>query len=154
MKPRKSSAKSSSTASAKASAKRDAVLDYIVESAKRARKNAYAPYSNYQVGAAIVTKSGNVYVGCNFENASLGACICAERNAIGQMVAAGDRDPIACAVVTGGRKPGTPCGICRQVMIEFTSDMPIVLVGEHRSGETRRLTSLAALIPDAFSFEK
>lgn len=140
MKPRKSSAKN------------DAILDYIVEAAKRARKNAYAPYSSYKVGAAIATKSGNVYVGCNFENASYGACICAERNAIGQMIAAGEKQPIACAVVTGGRKPGTPCGICRQVMIEFTKDMPIVLVGEHKSGETRRTTTLSELIPDAFEF--
>lgn len=138
----------------KMSAKQDAVLDYLVDAAKRARQNAYAPYSRYKVGAAIVTASGTVYTGCNFENASLGACICAERNAIGQMIAAGERKPIACAVVTGGRNPGTPCGICRQVMVEFTPDMPIVLVGEHKSGQTRRMTTLAELIPDAFSFEK
>ncbi|MGH7280659.1 MAG: cytidine deaminase, partial [Polyangiaceae bacterium] len=93
-----------------------------------------------------------VYTVCNFENASYGACICAERNAIGQMIAAGERKPIACAIVTGGRKPATPCGICRQVMVEFTPDMPIVLVGEHKSGQTRRVTRLADLIPDAFEF--
>ncbi len=140
--------------SKKSSAKSDALRDYLVEAAKRARKNAYAPYSNYKVGAAIATKSGNVYVGCNFENASYGACICAERNAIGQMIAAGEKEPIACAVVTGGKRPGTPCGICRQVLVEFTSDMPIYLVGESKRGDSKRDTTLAALIPDAFEFAK
>lgn len=136
----------------KTTAKQDAILDYLVEAARRARANAYAPYSKYKVGAAIVTTSGTVYTGCNFENASFGACICAERNAIGQMIAAGERKPVACAIVSGGRKPATPCGICRQVMIEFTPNMPIVLVGENRSGKTRRIVTLAELLPDAFEF--
>jgi len=122
----------------------------LIEAAKRARKNAYAPYSDYFVGAALLTKSGNVFVGCNFENASYGACICAERNAVGAMIAAGERDPIACVVVTGGKKPGSPCGICRQVLSEFAVDMSVILVAEHRGGDQRRDTSLAALLPDAF----
>ena len=122
----------------------------LIDAAKRARKNAYAPYSNYRVGAALLTKSGKIFSGCNFENASYGACICAERNAVGQMIAAGEREPVACVVVTGGKRPGSPCGICRQVLSEFAKDMPVVLVSEHRGGETRRDTSLAKLLPDAF----
>jgi cytidine deaminase len=130
--------------------KRDAATLRLIDAAKRARANAYAPYSNYRVGAAILTKSGKVFAGCNFENASYGACICAERNAVGQMVAAGELHPVACVVVTGGKRPGSPCGICRQVLSEFAKEMSIVLVSEHRSGETRRDTSLSKLLPDAF----
>jgi cytidine deaminase len=122
----------------------------LVDAAKRARANAYAPYSNYRVGAALLTKGGKIFAGCNFENASYGACICAERNAIGQMIAAGEREPVACVVVTGGKRPGSPCGICRQVLSEFAKDMPVILISEHRGGETRRDTSLAQLLPDAF----
>jgi cytidine deaminase len=126
------------------------VVARLIDAAKRARKNAYAPYSKYQVGAAILTKSGKVFAGCNFENASYGACICAERNAVGQMVAAGELQPVACVVVTGGKRPGSPCGICRQVLSEFAKEMLVVLVSEHRGGETRRDTSLSKLLPDAF----
>jgi cytidine deaminase len=126
----------------------------VIDAAKRARANAYAPYSNYRVGAALLTKSGKIFSGCNFENASYGACICAERNAVGQMIAAGEQQPVACVVVTGGKRPGSPCGICRQVLSEFAKDMPVILISEYRGGETRRDTSLAALLPDAFEFEK
>ncbi len=131
-----------------------ALLARLVLEAKRVRERAYAPYSNYKVGAAIATASGKVFTGCNFENASYGACICAERNAIGQMIAAGEREPVACAIVTGGTTPGSPCGICRQVMVEFARDLPIVLVGLHAGGEVRRETTLAALLPDVFVFPK
>ena len=125
--------------------KREA-MDRLVLAAQEARTRAYAPYSGYLVGAAILTKSGRLYLGCNVENASYGAAICAERTAIARMVADGEREPIACAVATGGRNPGTPCGICRQVLAEFARDMPIALV----AGNVRRDTSLARLLPDAF----
>jgi cytidine deaminase len=129
-----------------------AQLEELVAAAKKARARAYAPYSHYRVGAAIATRSGRVFVGCNVENASYGACLCAERCAIGQMVASGDADPIACVVVTRGLRPGTPCGICRQVLSEFAADMRLVLVGEGAQGEelARRETTLAELLPDAF----
>ncbi len=130
--------------------RKDAVTARLIDAAKRARANAYAPYSKYRVGAALLTKSGKIFAGCNFENASYGACICAERNAVGQMIAAGEREPVACVVVTGGKRPGSPCGICRQVLSEFAKDLPVVLISEHRGGDTRRDTSLAALLPDAF----
>jgi cytidine deaminase len=129
-----------------------AVLDQLVAEAKEARTRAYAPYSRYLVGAALRTKRGSIYTGCNVENASYGATICAERGAVMSMVAAGERDPIACAVVTADE--GSPCGICRQVLAEFARDMPIVLVGlrggEKGRGEKGRVVMLSDLLPLAF----
>jgi cytidine deaminase len=128
------------------------LLDELVQRAKAVREHAHAPYSRYLVGAAIATKSGRIFEGCNVENASFGATICAERGAIMQMVAAGERDPIACAVVTGDADGASPCGICRQVLAEFARDMPIVLVGlGSREGETGRVVQLADLLPLAFA---
>jgi cytidine deaminase len=126
------------------------VLARLVTAARGARERAYAPYSKYKVGAAILTKAGSVFTGTNVENASYGATICAERSAIAQMIAAGERDPIACAVATGGPRAGSPCGICRQVLREFARDMPIALVAEQAGRLTRRDTTLAKLLPDAF----
>lgn len=142
------------SAKKKAKAKVDpALLDQLVQEAKAVRERAYAPYSRYQVGAAIATKKGSIYVGCNVENASFGATICAERGAIMQMIAHGERDPIACAVVTGD-EGASPCGICRQVLAEFASDMPVVLVGlGSREGETGRVVQLADLLPLAFKLK-
>jgi cytidine deaminase len=123
----------------------------LMVAASEARKRAYAPYSNYKVGAAILVRSGAVFVGCNVENATYGATICAERSAIAKMVSAGERDPIICVVATGGSEPGSPCGICRQVLSEFADDMLIVLIGEGPGGKiVRRDANLAALLPDAF----
>ena len=129
-----------------------ALLAKLVTAAKEARARAYAPYSHYRVGAAIATRSGEVFAGCNVENASYGACLCAERNAIGQMVAAGEKAPVLCVVVTKGPRGGSPCGICRQVLSEFTREMTLVLIGEGERGEeeARRETTLEALLPDAF----
>jgi cytidine deaminase len=127
------------------------LLRRLIAAARRARTRAYAPYSNYRVGAALATRDGRIFVGCNVENASYGACLCAERNAIAQMIAAGQRKPIACAVATQGPRPGSPCGICRQVLAEFAGDMPIALVGD---GHSRRETTLAALLPDAFRLDR
>jgi cytidine deaminase len=124
------------------------LLDALVEEAKAVRERAYAPYSRYRVGAAIATRSGRIFTGCNVENASYGATICAERGAIMQMVAAGESAPIACAVVTADQ--GSPCGICRQVLAEFTRDMPIVMAGVGGEGESGRVVQLSALLPHAF----
>lgn len=128
------------------------VLDQLVQEATSVRNHAYAPYSGYMVGAAIATKSGAVYVGCNVENSTFGATICAERGAIMQMVAAGETEPIACAVVT--KDGGSPCGICRQVLAEFARDMPIVLVGlAAAEGESGTVVHLSDMLPLAFRLQ-
>lgn len=127
------------------------LLDILVQEAKAVRERSYSPYSRYAVGAAIATKKGSIFVGTNVENASFGATICAERGAVMQMIAAGEREPIACAVVTGDREPASPCGICRQVLAEFNGEMPIAMVGlGSRDGETGRVVSLADLLPYQF----
>ena len=130
----------------------DALLEKLVLAAKEARSHAYAPYSHYHVGAAIATKSGQLFAGCNVENASYGAGVCAERNTIGQMVAAGATEPTVCVVVTKGALAGSPCGICRQVLSELAREMRIVLIAANDAGEEamRRETTLTALLPDAF----
>ena len=118
------------------------------------RARAHAPYSRYPVGAALLVRSGRLFTGCNVENASYGLTVCAERSAVMQMVAAGERDPIAIAVATRGPVAASPCGVCRQTLAEFALDLPILLVVAHEPGEaappSSRLTSLATLLPDAF----
>lgn len=127
------------------------MVERLVREARAVRERAHAPYSRYLVGSAILTKSGAIFTGCNVENASYGACICAERGAVMQMIAKGERHPVACVVVTAGKRAGSPCGICRQVLAEFASDMLVVMVGLTPKGETRRTTTLARLLPDAFT---
>jgi len=128
-----------------------AAIDWLqLESAALAvRKHAHAPYSHYDVGAALVTRAGQVFTGCNVENASYGLCLCAERTAIAKMVAAGDRDPVALVVVTKGPVPAAPCGMCRQVLAEFALDLPIRLVVDGAPDATQE-TTLGALLPLAF----
>ena len=140
----------------KARKKTPASIDALLVAARAARARAYAPYSRYHVGAAVLTKSGRIFAGCNVENATYGATVCAERNAIGAMVAAGEREPVACVVVTAGPTPGTPCGICRQVLSEFAADMPITLVAVDAAGHAvaRSEEWLAALLPKAFRLRK
>jgi cytidine deaminase len=121
----------------------------LEQTATAVRANAHAPYSGYSVGAAVLTRSGRVFAGCNVENASYGLSLCAERSAIAQMIASGERDPIAAVVVTKGPKPGSPCGMCRQVLAEFALDLPIALIVEGSPAASRRVT-LAELLPDAF----
>ena len=131
----------------------ETLIGRLIATARAARAQAYAPYSDYRVGAAIATDDGRVFSGCNVENASYPAGMCAERNAVGAMVAAGASKPVACAVVTGGFKPGTPCGICRQVLVEFARDMPVILVAETPTGDVRRDLTLADLMPEVFELE-
>lgn len=131
-------------------------LDRLVVAATQARARAYAPYSRYRVGAALLTKVGHVYAGCNVENSTFGATICAERSAIAAMVAAGDREPVACVVVTAGPRPGSPCGICRQVLSEFAEDMKVVMIAKDARGKEvgRSEARLSALLPQAFRLGK
>jgi cytidine deaminase len=118
----------------------------LVQQALRARQNAYAPYSQYWVGAALLAADGTVIHGCNVENASYGATICAERVALTAALAQGQREFLAIAVAT--RNGGSPCGLCRQVMAELGPDMLVYISDE--SGNFR-ITSVAELLPDSFT---
>lgn len=132
------------------------VVDWeaLGKAAREVQARAHAPYSGYLVGAALLTRGGQVFTGCNVENATFGLTICAERSAVVQMVSAGHRDPVAVAVVTRGPTAAAPCGMCRQTLAEFADEMPILLIVEPPPGGPEapppRLTSLSALLPDAF----
>src|SRR2546430_9857412 len=123
-----------------------AVTQYneLINAASAARLLAYAPYSGFQVGAALVTKAGKIYTGCNVENVSLGLTICAERSAIATAIAEGDKDFVAVAVVTAGKKPAIPCGACRQVLAEFNPSIKILAATI--DGKVQEF-NLAALLP-------
>ncbi len=121
----------------------------LVNAARAARANAYAPYSNYFVGAALLAKNGKIYVGCNFENASFGAGTCAERVALGAALAAGEREFEAIACV-GADAAITPCGICRQALAEF-GDMAVYCAGA--DGDEVREYTLGQLLPFAFELQ-
>lgn len=124
----------------------------LKQSAAQARENAYAPYSGFRVGAAVLAASGRVYTGCNVENASFGATLCAERAAVSAAVSAGERRFAGIAITAGGA-PVVPCGICRQVLAEFSPDgsLPVICVG----AQGDRVLPLCGLLPDSFTtFER
>lgn len=98
----------------------------LIAAAARARGYAYVPYSKFPGGAALLTKTGKIFTGCNVENVSLGLTICAERSAVAAAIAHGEQEFTAIAVVTGFREPVFPCGACRQVLAEFNHDLEIV----------------------------
>jgi cytidine deaminase len=125
-------------------------LDALLESAKAARERAYAPYSKFKVGAALLTKDGRVFAGCNVENASYGLCNCAERTAFFSAIAAGCGcdDFAALAVIGDTDGPISPCGACRQVIIELGGPALAIRLGNLR-GDTRDTTAREQL-PDAF----
>ena len=119
----------------------------LVEAGVSARKRAYAPYSKYFVGAAVLASSGKIYTGANLENASYGATVCAERVAIFNAVSAGERKFVAMSVV--GEEGGAPCGMCRQVLAEFGLD--ILLLEVNLDGKVVREVTVAEILPDAFT---
>ena len=101
--------------------------EVLMNYAKEVMKNAYSPYSKFQVGAALLTANGTVYTGCNVENSSYGATICAERNAIFQAVANGEREFVKIAICCSEDRFPVPCGMCLQVMQEFNDELEIIL---------------------------
>jgi len=118
----------------------------LIELADEARRHAYAPYSNYRVGAALRTKTGRVYVGVNVENAAYPTGICAERVAVFKAVSEGERDFEVIALVTDNG--GSPCGACRQVLSEFGLDT-VVLIADGK-GKLFQETTVGNLLPEAF----
>ena len=121
----------------------------LIELANEARRRAYAPYSNYHVGAALRTKSGRIFTGCNVENAAYPTGMCAERVAVFKAVSEGEREFEVMAVATSNG--GTPCGGCRQVLAEFGLDT-IVLIADGK-GQLVQETTVAGLLPGAFTPE-
>jgi len=117
-------------------------FDQLIDQARAARTRAYAPYSKFQVGAALLTRSGRVFTGCNVENLSFGLTICAERAAVCAAVIAGDTDFVAAAVMADSQEPVTPCGACRQVLAEFCDEMEICSVNLEGSKYLARLSEL------------
>ncbi len=124
----------------------------LVNEAFKAMENAYAPYSNYHVGACVLCKDGTTFYGANIENASYGGTNCGERSAIFAAYSRGYRrkDIDAIAIVSDGKRIGTPCGICRQVLSELLEpDTPIIL----SNGTDKMVTNVAKLLPFSFSSE-
>ena len=119
----------------------------LYEAALEASRMAYAPYSHFPVGAAVLVETGEIFAGCNVENASYGLTICAERNAIFQAVAKGNQAIRAVLVYTPTEKPTTPCGACRQVLNEFAAELPVFCVSEAPKWLE---TTLSELLPRAF----
>lgn len=124
----------------------------LLAAAREARERAYAPYSNFPVGAAVLGADGRIYAGCNVENSSFGLTCCAERNAVFAMVAAGEREIREVLVIGRTKDPLPPCGACRQVIAEFAAPSVIVHMC-NRSGECRDIT-MAELVPYAFHLKK
>jgi cytidine deaminase len=126
-------------------------IEELIEEAKKARERAYAPYSKFPVGAALLSSAGYVYHGCNIENAAYSVCNCAERTALFKALSEGEREFLMLAVVADTVRPVPPCGACRQVISELCKkDMPIILT--NLSGEIQQLT-VEELLPAAFSAE-
>lgn len=123
------------------------MADVLLEQARAVQQVAYAPYSNFRVGAALEAEDGRIFVGCNVENASFGLTVCAERTALGSAVAAGARTFRRIVVVSDCDPPASPCGACRQALLEFGADLEVRAVGP---GREQRWT-LADLLPDAFT---
>lgn len=122
--------------------------DPLIAAASAARANAYAPYSRFPVGAALLMEDGSIHAAANVENCIPALSICAERNAMSAAVSAGLRQPLAVAVVTETSPPSRPCGLCRQTLAEFSEDLPILVI--NLQGE-REETTLAELFPQRFT---
>jgi cytidine deaminase len=123
----------------------------LIALARQVQQRAYAPYSQFKVGVALLAGDGRVFVGCNVENASLGATTCAERVAVYAAVCGGARDFTKLVVVTDQQEPVMPCGLCRQVLLEFSPQLEVVAVGA--TGQIRKAT-LRTLLPHGFQLKR
>jgi len=119
----------------------------LIAAATGARDNAYAPYSNFKVGAAVESESGTIYIGCNIESASYGLTVCGERVAIWKGISRGEKKFSRIAVVVDTDELTPPCGVCRQIIWEFCGDVPVILANLHGKTET---VMMSELLPRAF----
>lgn len=119
----------------------------LIEAAEKARENSYAPYSKFRVGAAVETKAGKIYSGCNIENASYGITVCGERVAIWKALSEGEREFSQIAVVVDTEELTPPCGVCRQIIWEFCGNIPVTLANLSGKSETLMMEDL---LPRAF----
>lgn len=125
-------------------------MDYnvLLKKAQAVSENAYAKYSNFSVGACVLASSGKTYVGCNVENASYGLTICAERNAIANAVANGEKSILAIAIYSPNTQNCVPCGACRQVIFEFQDDKEVEIVTQNNVGY--KIYKINELLPEGF----
>lgn len=130
--------------------KKKNITETLIEQAKDVANQAYAPYSQYKVGAALLTKSGKIFTGCNVENSSYGLTNCAERTAIFKAVSEGEREFTEIVIYVASDKLPAPCGACRQVLSEFSSDLKITMISKHEQIES----TIKELLPLGFKFEK
>lgn len=128
------------------------MIDYkkLINKAKNVQKNAYSPYSKFKVGACVLTKNNNYYCGVNVENASYGATICAERNAINNAISNGEKEFIAIAITSSSKDYTFPCGICRQYLTEFNKDIKIIVA---KNENEYKIYTLEDLVPNYFSIK-
>ncbi|MBN1898552.1 MAG: cytidine deaminase [Spirochaetes bacterium] len=128
----------------------ETLIKKLINLAKDAQKNAHCPYSSFPVGAALLCENGNIYTGCNVENASYGLTICAERTAVFKAVSKGEKKFKAIAIVLFSDNFGVPCGACRQVLREFGTDMDVIMAKQ--TGEYK-IMKLSELLPESFGPE-
>ena len=127
------------------------MMDKLIAEAKMAREKAYAPYSNFKVGAAVLTIDGKIFIGSNVENSSYGLSICAERAAIFNAVSSGYKKFTKIAVVTDSEPPSSPCGACRQVIFEFGDDIEVIMA--NLKGDVK-IEKIDKLLKDGFKIPK
>ncbi len=122
-------------------------MEKLIRLAKKAHQNAYAPYSKFKVGAVLLTKAGNIYSGCNVENASYGLSICAERVAMSNAITNGEKEFENLVVYTDRKEFFLPCGACRQFISEFTDELKIIIVN---GMDKIKITNIKELLPEKF----
>ncbi len=129
-------------------ARRGSPEEELIRRAREARSNAYSPYSGVKIGAAVLTRDGSIYAGCNIENSSYGLSNCAERTAIFKAISEGRRELVSMSIVGDSEDFTRPCGACRQVMVQFNPRLRIIRVG---LDGYRSVTTAEKLLPEAFN---